>query len=75
MTQTPPLYMETYTKISPIIAIKQDRTKLLSLLSTPFELQTKHRLSWITLRECTQKKKKNIERMPLNVVVQEAHEE
>lgn len=54
--------METYTKNSPIMAINQDQTKLLSLLSTPFEIQIKHQLSWIALKG-----------IPLNVVVQEAY--
>ena len=40
----------------------QDRAQNLSKLSTPFELQTEHQLSWITFSGT-----------PLKVTVQEAH--
>lgn len=46
MTEASPPYKEAHTKIRLFMAINQLRTKLLSLLPNPFDLQTKRQLSF-----------------------------
>lgn len=48
ITEASPPYKETHAKIRLFMAIYQLRTKLLSLLSNPFDLQTKRQLSFFS---------------------------